>query len=224
MYCNQIHYIRVGNGPNNIVFLHGWGGNYRSFFHIGEYFGDDYSLYFIDLPGFGYSQLLKPYHLSDYAFKIIDFIDKLNINNPTIVGHSFGGRITLKMLEIRHFKAILVSTPGYYRKSLKTRIKLFLNRFTKLSFPSDDFKNSSPMLKLVMKNILTDTKYINFKKINSGTLLIHGINDNIVKIKDAKKLKKDIKGELIKLECGHFPQNEYPYLLYKVINSYASCI
>ena len=222
MYYKNIYYEKINNGDKNIIFLHGWQGSYKSFFHLKDMIDKNINLYFLDLPGFGKSVLDIAYNLNDYSNIIFEFINDLNIKDPLIVGHSFGGRIALKMLENKGFKTILISTPSIYKKSLKTKIKLLINRIFKISFASKDYKEANPVLKQVMNNVLRDTKYIKIKELKNTPLLIHGIYDKDVKISISKILSKKIKAPIIKVASGHFPQNEYPYLIAKVIESYAN--
>lgn len=222
LYFKNIHYVKIGDGLKSVIFLHGWGGSYKSFYHLKDYISSDLSLYFIDIPGFGKSKLNYAYHLLDYSNLIEELIIKLNIKDALLVGHSFGGRIILKMLENKPYKTILISTPGFYKKTAKTRIKLFLKKYFNLSFPSNDYKSSSPLLRMVMNNILKDTTYINIEKLKEKPLIIHGRKDKVVKIGMARKLKRKTGGSLIITQAGHFPQNDDPALIAKVIESYVN--
>ena len=183
---------------------------------------ENINLYFLDLPGFGKSKIDKAYNLNDYSNILFEFIEDLNIIDPLIVGHSFGGRIALKMLEIKGFKTVLISTPSIYKKSLKTKIKLLINRIFKISFASKDYKEANPVLKQVMNNALRDIKYIKIKELKNTPLLIHGVYDKDVKIRISKILSKKTKAPIIKVASGHFPQNENPYLIAKVIEAYVN--
>ena len=103
----SIYYEKHGNGEKNILILPGWGNTRNTFYNIINNLKDEFSVYIIDYPGFGNSKILeKELNIYDYAFLINSFIKKLNIDNPVIIAHSFGGRIT----------AIL---QGYYKLNLK---------------------------------------------------------------------------------------------------------
>ena len=73
-----------------------------------------------------------------------------------------------------------------------------------------------------MKNILKDTVNINLTKLKSKPIIIHGKKDKVISIRLAKKMKRKTNGFLIKTNGGHFPQDNDPILISKVIESYAN--
>ncbi len=78
----------------NLIFLHGWGSNLRVFDTIISNIKSDYNIYALDLPGFGQSpEPLSDWSIFEYADMVKNFALNLNINNPIILGHSFGGRL-----------------------------------------------------------------------------------------------------------------------------------
>ncbi len=91
----DINYYCEGEGKN-IIFLHGWGQSTESFGPILEILKADYKVWAIDLPGFGQSdEPAAGMDIYEYEEVVADFIEQLNIENPTLVGHSFGGRISI---------------------------------------------------------------------------------------------------------------------------------
>jgi pimeloyl-ACP methyl ester carboxylesterase len=86
-------------------------------FNIGE-LGQHFSVYAMDLPGFGYSD--KPvnydYSSNGYAGFIASFLDAYNIKQAVLVGNSMGGQIAL-MCCLRYPKRVaglvLVDSGGY---------------------------------------------------------------------------------------------------------------
>ena len=55
---------------------------------------DEFQIYTLDLPGHGKSGSTVM-AIEDYANVVEEFIDKLNLNNVSIVGHSMGACIAL---------------------------------------------------------------------------------------------------------------------------------
>ena len=95
-----IYYEKYGNGPNSIVILPGWGNTRESFNYLISILKKDYTVYILDYPGFGKSSFPnKDLNISDYSFLITKFINDKKINNPTIIAHSFGGRIVIDMFQ-----------------------------------------------------------------------------------------------------------------------------
>ncbi|MEG8041698.1 alpha/beta hydrolase [Sphingomonas faeni] len=93
----RLHYIDVGSGPA-IVMVHGLGGQLRNFsYALVDLLKDDYRVIVVDRPGSGYSTATgntTPGIVAQGAI-IADFIQKLGLDRPLLVGHSLGGAIGL---------------------------------------------------------------------------------------------------------------------------------
>ena len=93
----KVNYKFLDNDfDKTLVFLHGWGQNIAMMEPLGKEFSNLYNILYIDLPGFGSSsEPAYVWSVSDYASCINKIIKDLRIDNPIIIGHSFGGRIGL---------------------------------------------------------------------------------------------------------------------------------
>ena len=63
---------------------------------VGDFLSRNNRVIIIDLPGFGESP--EPdsiWTLYDYAKAINELLTGINVNNPILIGHSFGGKISL---------------------------------------------------------------------------------------------------------------------------------
>jgi pimeloyl-ACP methyl ester carboxylesterase len=93
----RLHYIDAGSGPA-IVMVHGLGGQLRNFsYALVDLLKDDYRVIVVDRPGSGYSTATggsTPGIIAQGAI-IADFIEKLGLDRPLLVGHSLGGAIGL---------------------------------------------------------------------------------------------------------------------------------
>ena len=67
----------------------------KTFKALANNLSDRFCVYSIDLPGFGESEIGLPLNLYEVADIIHNFCIKLTINNPIILGHSYGGRIAI---------------------------------------------------------------------------------------------------------------------------------
>ena len=93
----RIHYLDKGSGPP-IVILHGLGGQMGNFtYALLERLTDEFRVILMDRPGSGYSTRARGAtgRLSEQAATVAEFIQKLGLNRPLLVGHSLGGAIAL---------------------------------------------------------------------------------------------------------------------------------
>jgi len=111
-----------------VVILHGWGLSAERFTPLASALRKiGYRVFVPDFPGFGRSSTPnRPLHLSDYADFLDTYIQKKKLDSYVLIGHSFGGRVTLKYCE--HTRpglcgVILTGTPGVTPIAKK---KLFL--------------------------------------------------------------------------------------------------
>ena len=216
----NINYIRYGN-PNNqaVVLLHGWGQNIEMMKPVGDRLTDD-DVIIIDLPGHGKSDEPKEvWELKDFVSMIHELLSSLNIQNPILIGHSFGGKISLLYASTYSVKKlILFGSPFKVKKnpqSLKVRTLKKLKTLPGLNklaetmknhMGSTDYRNASPMMRdILVRHVNTDITE-NVKKINCPTIIIWGTNDAAVPIEDAYELETLIKDSaVIPYEgCTHY--------------------
>ena len=225
----KLYYEKYGNKEESIIILPGWGNNRTTFYHMINYLKKYYTIYIIDLPGFGNSSFSNhDLTIYDYALLVKSFIEDNNINNPIILGHSFGGRIIITLCgyyKIPTKKIILIDSAGikpkkriiqvikkYLYKLLK-KLKFFIPKKKKKTylnmliniFGSSDYKNLTPNMRKTFINIVNEDLTYYLKYIDTPTLLIWGKNDTDTPLKDGKKMNKFISNStLIELNGNHF--------------------
>ena len=86
----EISLLRGGDGPP-LLFLHGAGGaGLWNPFH--GLLAEHASVFAPDAPGFGLSDMLPAVDgVDDLVYFYLELLDRLELERPTIVGHSFGG-------------------------------------------------------------------------------------------------------------------------------------
>lgn len=88
-----------GDGPEQVICLHGLGSNKTSFFETTAALSPDHTVHAIDLPGFGSSS--KParaaYDASYFARAVLSYMDAMAIDRAHLVGNSMGGRIAIEL-------------------------------------------------------------------------------------------------------------------------------
>jgi len=95
----RIHYLDKGSGPA-IVLVHGLGGQMGNFaYGVVDQLTNEFRIVVIDRPGSGYSTRAsdEAAHLAAQAAFVAQFIRKLGLDRPLLVGHSLGGAIALRV-------------------------------------------------------------------------------------------------------------------------------
>lgn len=223
----------------NIILLHGWGSNIKSFKYTIEALKNRYNIYALDMPGFGDSDMVPyPYNVIDYANIVNDFIIQKNISDPILIGHSFGGRIIIKLVGFMNIKAkkiVLVDSAGikpkrtiiyifklYLYKLLKQFKYIFGKRyltFIRNIFGSKDYNMVGDVLKKTLINVVNEDLKEELRNIKIPTLIIWGEDDKTTPLKDAKIMNDLISdsGLVIFKNAGHYSYIDKHYEFLKVI-------
>lgn len=213
----NVNYVQYGNGKD-VVLLHGWGQNIEMMQFIGDRLSDKLRITILDFPGFGESEEPKEeWTVGDYVDLVHELVLSLEIRKPIIVGHSFGGRVGIKYASKYDVdKLVLMGAPCFYDQELDLKTKVLkglkklpgmnsFGEFMKKYIGSTDYKNSSPMMRKVLVNVVREDLSEDAKKIEAPTLLIWGTNDEAAPIEEARKLETILKdGALIELPGTHY--------------------
>ncbi|MDX1535501.1 MAG: alpha/beta hydrolase [Candidatus Spechtbacterales bacterium] len=92
----RVCYTKTGRG-DPMILLHGLGNSLLQWEDILCDLSNNFTVYALDFPGFGKSDPAEKYEINTSYIPLFmrDFIEVLNIENPIIVGGSFGGLIAL---------------------------------------------------------------------------------------------------------------------------------
>lgn len=200
-----INYIQYGEGKD-IVLLHGWGQNIEMMKPLGEKLSKKFRITILDLPGFGESsEPTTSLTIYDYNDILEEFLEKLKIKNPILIGHSFGGRISIVYASKNKVeKLVLFGSPCIVREkkpSVKVKFLKFMKKvplinklegFAKKHIGSRDYKSASDMMRKILVNTVNADLSANCKKIKCPTLLIWGENDTEVSVEEAQEIEKMI--------------------------------
>ena len=214
----ELSYIQYGEGED-VVLLHGWGQNIEMMRPLGDPLSQNYRVTILDLPGFGESS--EPdisWTLEDYVSFLSSFFHQVKVQNPILIGHSFGGPLAIIYAsKYKVKKVVLFGAPcvrlkkdlSLKEKTLKRmkQLPLMQNFAEKMKkyIGSTDYKNATE----VMRKILVNTVNLDLsefaKKIEVPTLLIWGEDDQAAPVKEAKMLEALLKdGALIVLPGTHY--------------------
>ena len=230
----SINYIQYGSGKD-IILLHGWGQNIEMMRPLGDPLSQNYRVTIIDFPGFGESDEPKTaWTIDDYSNMLEELVKKLKIKKPTIMGHSFGGRVAIRYSANNSIsKLVLFGSPCVRlnsKPSLKVRILKKLKtlpgmnnigEYMKKYIGSRDYKAASPIMREILVNTVNEDLSNYASKIEEPTLLIWGENDTEAPLEDAQMLEKLLPdGALIVLPGTHYAYLENLGQVLNILSSF----
>lgn len=239
------NYICEGSGEALLI-LPGWGATSPTYNIMTKQLSAKYKVYVLDLPGFGITpEPSEPWNVDDYADFVSAFICALDIKRLTVMGHSFGGRIIIKLLsrdnsfditrvglvDAAGIKNKLSDTQSKRQKKYKKLKKIYSGSFMKKMFPnaleklqnkygSRDYAAASPIMKQCLVKAVNEDLTDLIPNIKQETMLIWGKNDTATPFSDALTMNKLIENSrLIAIDgAGHFPFIDAPFEFRKAID------
>ncbi len=241
----NVNYFEKGDKASEeaVVMLHGWGSNITLFENAAAFVAGKYFVAAPDMPGFGETPE-PPYawNVDDYTDFVIEFIKKLGLKKVILLGHSFGGRVIIKLVNRKELpftvtRLILVDSAGIRpektaeqlkkEKIMKTGKKLLafspkLLKFFQSMVGSADYKAASPLMREILVNVVNEDLSHLLPTINQETLLIWGTLDTATPIADAEKMEQLIpEAGLARIEgVGHYSFLENPVVFEAILESY----
>ncbi len=243
----NINYEKKGEGEF-VLFLHGWGSNIKLWQGLMDTVAPKYTALALDMPGFGESDEPKEaWNVDDYVDFVLKFVDLFKPESLVLVGHSFGGRVIIKMLnrelpfEVK--KIILIDAAGIKpKKTLKQKIsllayktgrKIMETKPLKAMFPdavenmrkkrgSADYNSATPIMRQTLVKVVNEDLTELLPNIKASSLLIWGTNDTATPLSDGEKMESLIPDAgLVKVQgAGHYSFLEAPELVSRVVKSF----
>ncbi len=243
----EINYKIAGEGPAILV-LHGWGGASDSWVEVQEILAQKgYKVICPDFPGFGKTPPpIDPWDVGDYANLILNFTQKLGLDNFFLLGHSFGGRISIKFVTQYPDKIkilILCASAGIKPKpGLKTiiifwlakignvifapkylrRFKDSVRNFFYFSLRNRDYVKANGVMRKTIKKVLAEDLLPDLSKIKTKTLIVWGKIDKMVPLKYGYIFKEKIENSELEVlpKIGHSPHLEIPRKLAEIVSEF----
>ncbi|MFR9523891.1 MAG: alpha/beta hydrolase [Rikenellaceae bacterium] len=237
--------IDVCGRGSALLLLHGWGCDHTIFSSSLDFLASSFTVYSFDLPGFGASS--EPggvWGTQDYVDMLRAFITENEIEDPILMGHSFGGRVSiLYSSQYAVSKMILIDAAGvvphrtmryyfkvYSFKFMRAVCEAFLPKATakriidkqRGSSGSSDYNNASPMMRATLSRVVNEDLKGVMPKISAPTLLFWGDRDTATPISDARTMEKLIPdaGLVVASGCGHYSFLESKGLFDAVVKNF----
>ncbi len=245
----EINYEITGQGEKTVVILQGWATSVPVYRRMAALLEEKYRVVRFDFPGFGASEEPRePWNVKAYTDFFIKFMEALGIREATLVGHSYGGRVILKLAEYDRLpftveRIVLVDAAGLVaektaaQKAKIRRYKLLKKiAYSKLVydfFPdlvddwqsrqgSDDYRNASPIMRQALVMAVNEDLSHCLPKIQQDVFLIWGEEDDAVPLALAEKMDRLLpqSGLVVIKGAGHFPFLEQPEAFDRVFLRY----
>lgn len=207
----QCNYTVVGEG-HDVILLHGWGQNIEMMEFIQKHLQSSFRVFNLDFPGFGKSGIpLTAWSVQDYADFLYEFVEKLGIVNPTLIGHSFGCRVAIRYA-VTHpvYKMVLTGAAGLRSKpsntsSLKATTYKVAKKMIRMTgskeleeklkdkFGSEDYRNAKGIMREAFVKIVNDDLIDCLDKFDCPVLLVWGENDEATPLWMGKVMEEKMK-------------------------------
>ncbi len=238
------HYELAGQGPA-LLLLHGWGGESGSFAPVAAHLQKGFTVYNVDLPGFGSSEPPPvPWGTAEYAAFLAAFLEAEELCNPIVIAHSFGGRLALRLGAMGLAgKMVLTGCAGlkpkrgfdYYRKVYAYKVAKQILRLPvfdgkreailekwRQKRGSADYQAAEGVMRQSFVSVVNEDLRPLLPAIKSSTLLFWGEEDTATPLWQGEIMAQEIPDAgLVKVAgAGHFAYLErLPYFL-RVVDAF----
>jgi pimeloyl-ACP methyl ester carboxylesterase len=240
----KLAYSVEGEG-DAVVFLHGWGCDKSIWKSSIEALRSHFKVVAVDFAGFGSSQEPNSvWGVEEYTSSIEALLRELGIVSPILVGHSFGGRVSILYASRNEVKKVVLADAagvkpsrsfGYYRKVytyklLKRALPLLIGDKKaqmlldqrRAKSGSSDYNRATPMMRAILSKCVNEDLCRVMPRISAPVMLFWGDRDTATPIADAHKMTKLIpdSGLVVAEGAGHFAFLERPELWREALKSF----
>lgn len=240
----ELAYAIEGEG-DTIVLLHGWGCDHTIWQATTEMLKANFRVIAVDFAGFGQSnEPQEVWGVEEYTQSIEALLSSLGVVRPTLVGHSFGGRVSILYASRNEVaRVVLTDAAGVKpKRSLNYYRKVYTFKLMKRALPiligkqkaamlieqrrskagSSDYNRATPMMRAILSKCVNEdlTKYM--PKVAAPVLLFWGDKDTATPLADAHKMERLMPnaGLVIAYGAGHFAMLEQPALWMASLKSF----
>lgn len=240
----DIAYSVEGEG-DAVVMLHGWGCDKSIWKRSVEMLQRHFRVVAIDFAGFGKSDEPKSvWGVEEYTRSVEALLRELGVTCPTLIGHSFGGRVSILYASRNEVKRVVLTDAagvkprrsfGYYRKVytyklLKWALPLLIgDRKAQMLLDqrraksgSSDYNSATPMMRAILSKCVNEDLCGVMPRISAPVMLFWGDKDTATPISDAHRMAKLIPdaGLVVAEGAGHFAFLEQPELWHATLMNF----
>ncbi len=209
----KVVYREIGSGPP-LLLVHGLAGSSGWWRHNVPAFKEHFTVYLLDLVGYGSNWAWRPMGIARVANCLAEFIGQLPAGKAHVVGHSMGGQISTHLAgehPERVDRLVLAAASGMVRSDLLRMMLRLPNtgRYSRLNFmPTlayDSLRSGPINLLLSALDILSNDVTHALAKIVAPTLLIWGEQDRLVPVEVGQAVHKALQRAWLEVipQAGH---------------------
>ena len=240
----ELAYSIEGEG-DTIILLHGWGCDRNIWKATTEMLRNSFRVVAVDFAGFGLSaEPREVWGVEQYTRSIEALVKHLGVESPTLIGHSFGGRVSILYASRNKVERIVLTdaagvkprrTLTYYRKvySFKLMKKVLplligkqkaqmLIEQRRAKAGSADYNRATPMMRAILSKCVNEDLTKHMPKVAAPVLLFWGDKDTATPLADAYTMERLMPnaGLVIAYGAGHFAMLEQPALWMASLKSF----
>ena len=240
----ELVYTIEGEG-DTVILLHGWGCDHNIWKATSELLRNHFRVVAVDFAGFGLSaEPREVWGVEQYTRSIEALVKHLGVERPTLVGHSFGGRVSILYASRNNVERVILTDAagvkprrslGYYRKVYtfklmkkllpvligKQKAQLLIEQLRQ-SAGSSDYNLATPMMRAILSKCVNEDLCHVMPKISAPVLLFWGDMDTATPLADAKRMERLMPdaGLVVAKGAGHFAMLEQAELWQASLKSF----
>lgn len=232
----ELAYSVEGQG-DVVVLLHGWGCDRTIWRATRELLSKSCRVVSVDFAGFGESaEPCEVWGVEEYTRSIEALMSELGVERPTVVGHSFGGRVAIVYASRNSVERVVLTDAAgvkprrswsYYRKVysyklMKRTLPLLIGRSKanmlleqrRAKSGSADYNRATPVMRAILSKCVNEDLCHLMPDVKAPVLLFWGDRDTATPIADARKMERLMPnaGLVVAEGAGHFAWLEQPDL------------
>lgn len=206
----RLSYDKIGSGPP-VILIHGLSGSAIWWRRNVPVLAERYTVYVVDLVGFGRSRRQRILPLLEMARLLANWTESLQIEPPAIIAHSMGAQLSLYMLGLRlvPVRSLVLVAASALVKDPWWRMARLLPRagwngaWSFLPILAYDALRAGPLnLYSATQEIMRNNPTPLLQRIEVPVLLIWGAKDVLISQQMGEELRNKIAGASLKIIPG----------------------